>query len=151
MAFDYFRIFGLFSFALGACIASFLNVCIWRLPRNESVVRPASHCPNCNAPIRWYQKIERGQAPFRPQAGTDPIRPRPYSPSCALNSLTPLLNLKALTLPSNPHLSSSPAVHIREANPEPFTCRQVFSAPHRQSAPARQVLPCAFLLACLPA
>lgn len=57
MDFDYFCIFGLFSFAFGACIASFLNVCIWRLPRNESVVRPASHCPNCNAPIRWYQNI----------------------------------------------------------------------------------------------
>ena len=56
-AMDYFFIFGAFSFWLGACIASFLNVCIWRLPRNESVVRPASHCPNCDAPIRWYQNI----------------------------------------------------------------------------------------------
>ena len=53
----YFCIFGFFSFAFGACVASFLNVCIWRLPRNESVVRPGSHCPNCNAPIRWYQNI----------------------------------------------------------------------------------------------
>lgn len=57
MDFQYFCIFGFFSFALGCCIASFLNVCIWRLPRNESVVRPGSHCPNCNAPIRWYQNI----------------------------------------------------------------------------------------------
>ena len=57
MDLPYFCIFGFFSFAIGACIASFLNVCIWRLPRNESVVRPASHCPNCNAPIRWYQNI----------------------------------------------------------------------------------------------
>ena len=53
----HFCIFGFFSFAIGACIASFLNVCIWRLPRNESVVRPASHCPNCNAAIKWYQNI----------------------------------------------------------------------------------------------
>ena len=57
MDIQYFCIFGFFSFAFGACIASFLNVCIWRLPRNESVVRPASHCPNCNAPIKWYQNI----------------------------------------------------------------------------------------------
>jgi leader peptidase (prepilin peptidase)/N-methyltransferase len=57
MDLPYFCIFGFFSFAMGACIASFLNVCIWRLPRNESVVRPASHCPNCNAPIRWFQNI----------------------------------------------------------------------------------------------
>ena len=57
MDLPYFCIFGFFSFAIGACIASFLNVCIWRLPRNESVVKPASHCPNCNAPIKWYQNI----------------------------------------------------------------------------------------------
>lgn len=57
MSLYYFVIFGFYSFAIGACIASFLNVCIWRLPRNESVVRPASHCPNCNAPIMWYQNI----------------------------------------------------------------------------------------------
>lgn len=57
MSFQYFCLFGFFSLAVGCCIASFLNVCIWRLPRNESVVRPGSHCPHCNAPIRWYQNI----------------------------------------------------------------------------------------------
>ena len=46
-----------FSFGLGACIASFLNVVIWRVPRGESIVSPPSHCPKCNAPIRWYQNI----------------------------------------------------------------------------------------------
>ena len=53
----YFTVFACFAFALGACVASFLNVCIWRLPREESVVRPGSHCPKCNAPIKWYQNI----------------------------------------------------------------------------------------------
>jgi len=53
----YFYLFAAFSFALGCCIASFLNVCIWRLPREESVVSPPSHCPNCNARIKWHQNI----------------------------------------------------------------------------------------------
>lgn len=53
----YFFVFACFAFGLGCSIASFLNVCIWRLPRNESVVRPPSHCPKCNARIRWYQNI----------------------------------------------------------------------------------------------
>ena len=46
-----------FAFALGACIASFLNVVIWRVPRGESIVSPPSHCPKCNALIKWYQNI----------------------------------------------------------------------------------------------
>jgi leader peptidase (prepilin peptidase) / N-methyltransferase len=39
-------------FALGACVGSFLNVCIWRLPRGESVVEPPSHCPSCNTRLQ---------------------------------------------------------------------------------------------------
>ena len=46
-----------FSFALGACVASFLNVVAWRLPRGESIVSPPSHCPKCNTPIKWWQNI----------------------------------------------------------------------------------------------
>ena len=45
------------SFFFGTCIASFLNVCIWRVPRGESVSKPASHCPRCGARIKWYQNI----------------------------------------------------------------------------------------------
>ncbi len=47
----------LFIFILGLCIGSFLNVCIWRLPRGQSLLRPASHCPNCQNPIKWYDNI----------------------------------------------------------------------------------------------
>jgi leader peptidase (prepilin peptidase)/N-methyltransferase len=44
---------GLFGLVLG----SFLNVCIHRLPRQESIVFPGSHCPRCHHPIRWYDNI----------------------------------------------------------------------------------------------
>jgi leader peptidase (prepilin peptidase)/N-methyltransferase len=42
---------------LGACIGSFLNVVAWRLPRQESVVRPRSHCPRCGTTLRWFENI----------------------------------------------------------------------------------------------
>lgn len=41
----------LFSFVLGSALGSFANVVIWRLPRGESVIKPASHCPHCATPI----------------------------------------------------------------------------------------------------
>lgn len=41
----------------GAMIGSFLNVVVYRVPRGESVVRPRSHCPRCDAPIRAWQNI----------------------------------------------------------------------------------------------
>lgn len=50
-------ILGFFSFWLGACVASFLNVVIWRVPRGESIVSPPSHCPKCSSPIRWWQNV----------------------------------------------------------------------------------------------
>ena len=44
-------------FAFSACIGSFLNVCIWRIPRGESLSKAASHCTVCGAKIRWYDNI----------------------------------------------------------------------------------------------
>ena len=41
----------------GLCFGSFLNVCISRLPKGESIVLPRSHCPRCNHAIRWYDNI----------------------------------------------------------------------------------------------
>jgi leader peptidase (prepilin peptidase) / N-methyltransferase len=46
-----------FSIVLGAMIGSFLNVCICRLPNEESIVFPGSRCPQCRKPIRFYDNI----------------------------------------------------------------------------------------------
>lgn len=42
---------------LGACVGSFTNVVAWRLPRQESVVFPGSHCPKCGHSIRWHDNL----------------------------------------------------------------------------------------------
>ncbi|MEE9213263.1 MAG: prepilin peptidase [Thermodesulfobacteriota bacterium] len=47
----------IFSFILGAVLGSFLNVCIYRLPREESIAFPPSHCTSCNNPIKFYDNI----------------------------------------------------------------------------------------------
>jgi leader peptidase (prepilin peptidase)/N-methyltransferase len=44
-------------FIFGALVGSFLNVCICRMPKNESVVSPPSHCPRCDYRIHWYDNI----------------------------------------------------------------------------------------------
>jgi leader peptidase (prepilin peptidase)/N-methyltransferase len=47
----------LFALVTGMIVGSFLNVCICRMPKGESVVFPPSHCPRCDYRIRWYDNI----------------------------------------------------------------------------------------------
>src|SRR5215213_9023040 len=50
-------VFIVFLFAIGACVGSFLNVVVWRLPRGESIVSPPSHCPKCGKHLKWYDNL----------------------------------------------------------------------------------------------
>jgi leader peptidase (prepilin peptidase)/N-methyltransferase len=43
--------------AFGLVIGSFLNVCIWRIPRDQSIMHPPSACPKCGARIRPWQNV----------------------------------------------------------------------------------------------
>lgn len=47
----------LFSFIIGSVLGSFLNVCIYRLPREESIAFPPSHCTACGHKIRFYNNV----------------------------------------------------------------------------------------------
>lgn len=42
---------------MGLGFGSFANVCIYRIPRGESIIRPGSHCPRCGKQIKWYDNI----------------------------------------------------------------------------------------------
>ena len=46
-----------FAGVLGAIMGSFLNVVAYRLPRHESLITPASHCPGCGTPVKPYDNI----------------------------------------------------------------------------------------------
>lgn len=46
-----------FLFIMGAVCGSFMNVCIYRMPRKESLITPRSHCPSCKSAIKWFDNI----------------------------------------------------------------------------------------------
>ncbi len=53
----YYGIEIVFIFILGLIVGSFSNVCIYRIPRNESIIYPASHCPKCRTKIKAIDNI----------------------------------------------------------------------------------------------
>ncbi len=52
--------YSIFAFVFGAMVGSFANVCIYRLPRDLSVVFPGSRCGHCGSPVAWYDNIPIG-------------------------------------------------------------------------------------------
>lgn len=44
-------------FVFGLIFGSFANVCIYRMPRDLSIIKPDSHCTKCNGFIKWYDNI----------------------------------------------------------------------------------------------
>ena len=52
-----FAVLPVIVFLFGAMIGSFANVCIMRIPAQESIVFPRSRCPQCKQPVRWYDNI----------------------------------------------------------------------------------------------
>ena len=50
-------IFAIIVFLYGVVIGSFLNVCIYRLPKKENIVTTRSHCMNCDYQLRWYDLV----------------------------------------------------------------------------------------------
>lgn len=50
-------LFLLYAGVLGLAVGSFLNVCIGRLPKGESLIRPRSRCPRCGEPIAWFDNV----------------------------------------------------------------------------------------------
>jgi len=47
----------LLSAVVGACTGSFINVVAWRLPREESLLWPGSHCPRCGTSLAWFENV----------------------------------------------------------------------------------------------
>ena len=47
----------LHSFVIGTCIGSFLNVIVYRLPNNQSIIKPRSFCPKCKKKLTWKENV----------------------------------------------------------------------------------------------
>lgn len=54
---DWFSPLPIIAFFFGLIFGSFFNVCIYRFPRDESIVKPRSFCPGCGKTIPWYENI----------------------------------------------------------------------------------------------
>ena len=75
---------------LGLIVGSFLNVCIYRLPRRESVAWPASHCTSCDRPLAWFENV--------PVLSWGVLRGRCRTCGSAVSALYPIVELTTAVL-----------------------------------------------------
>jgi leader peptidase (prepilin peptidase)/N-methyltransferase len=79
-----------FLAVLGLCVGSFLNVCIYRIPRRESLLWPASHCTSCDRPLAWYENL--------PVAGWLVLRGRCRTCRARISPIYPIVELVTMTI-----------------------------------------------------
>ena len=75
----------LFVIIIGLMIGSFLNVCIYRIPINKTIVNGRSYCPNCNELIHWYENIPLLSYIF--------LKGRCHACHCRISPIYPLVEL----------------------------------------------------------
>lgn len=93
-----------FAGALGAALGSFLNVVAYRLPRRQSLVRPASSCPGCGTPIKLYDNV--------PVLGWLMLRGRCRSCRSPISSRYPIVEALTAVLAVSVVLAKHSAVEI---------------------------------------
>ena len=100
---------------LGLAVGSFLNVCIHRLPRGESLAWPPSHCPGCGVAIRWHDNV--------PIIGYLALRGRCRACGGRISALYPIVEATtaALFVLQYLHLGWTPLLAVRLA----FSCAMV--------------------------
>ncbi len=89
------------AFVFGCCIGSFLNVCIWRVPRGMSIVSPPSHCPKCDHQITALENIPLLSWIFlrgRCSSCHEPITARYFLVELATGLLFALIFLKVIAM-----------------------------------------------------
>ena len=99
----------------GLVVGSFLNVCIYRLPRGESIAYPASHCTACGCTLSWYDNL--------PVVGWLALRGRCRTCGESISWMYPAVELAtpALFLLQHGHLGWQPLLAVRLV----FTCAMI--------------------------
>jgi len=107
-----------FALALGLIWGSFLNVVIYRVPRNLSVVRPASHCPACGKPIRAFHNVPvLGYLLLRGKAGCCGAKLSPRYPLVeAIGGVLSIAVLEVVIFRLDPSVSMGRALAIYTAD-----------------------------------